>query len=250
MTKVISLSNRKGGVGKTTSCINIGASLNQMKKKVLILDLDPQSNLTQSLGIINPENNIYGALKGHYEIQPIEIMKGFHVIPSVTELAMAELELNNEMAREYFLKEIIDKIKQNYDYVLIDCPPSLGLLTLNALTASDQILVPLQAEYLSTQGLAKLLEIVQMMKKKLNPDLYIGGVFLTQYDDRKKLNKEVFEIVHTHFNTEIFKTKIRNNISLAEAPAFGMDIFRYNSKSNGALDYQALAKEIVTRNKN
>lgn len=250
MTKVISLSNRKGGVGKTTSCINIGASLNQMKKKVLILDLDPQANLSQSLGIINPENNIYGALKGHYEIQPIEIMKGFHVIPSVTELAMAELELNNEMAREYFLKEIIDKIKQNYDYVLIDCPPSLGLLTLNALTASDQILVPLQAEYLSTQGLAKLLEIVQMMKKKLNPDLYIGGVFLTQYDDRKKLNKEVFEIVHTHFNTEIFKTKIRNNISLAEAPAFGMDIFRYNSKSNGALDYQALAKEIVTRNKN
>lgn len=249
MTKVISFSNRKGGVGKTTSTINIGASLNQMKKKVLILDLDPQANLSQSLGIINPENNIYGALKGHYEIEPIEIMKGFHVIPSVTELAMAELELNNEMAREYFLKEIIDKIKQKYDYVLIDCPPSLGLLTLNALTASDQILVPLQAEYLSTQGLAKLLEIVQMMKKKLNPDLYIGGVFLTQYDDRKKLNKEVFEIVHTHFNTEIFKTKIRNNISLAEAPAFGMDIFRYNSKSNGALDYQALAKEIVTRNK-
>ncbi len=250
MTKVISFSNRKGGVGKTTSTINIGASLNQMKKKVLILDLDPQANLSQSLGIVNPENNIYGALKGHYEIKPIEITKGFHVIPSVTELAMAELELNNEMAREYFLKEIIDKIKQNYDYVLIDCPPSLGLLTLNALTASDQILVPLQAEYLSTQGLAKLLEIVQMMKKKLNPDLYIGGVFLTQYDDRKKLNKEVFEIVDSHFKTEIFKTKIRNNISLAEAPAFGMDIFRYNSKSNGALDYQALAKEIVTRNKN
>ncbi len=250
MTQVISFSNRKGGVGKTTSTINIGASLNQMKKKVLILDLDPQANLSQSLGIMDPKNNIYGALKGHYEIQPIEIMKGFHVIPSVTELAMAEMELNNETDREYFLKEIIDKIKHNYDYVLIDCPPSLGLLTSNALTASDQVLVPLQAEYLATQGLSKLLETVQKMKKRLNPNLYIGGVFLTQYDERKNLNKKVLEIVHSHFGTEIFQTKIRNNISLAEAPAKGLDIFRYNATSNGAIDYTSLAKEILIKNKN
>jgi chromosome partitioning protein len=221
-----------------------------MKKKVLILDIDPQSNLSQSLGIMNPENNICGALRGRYEIKPIEIMKGFHIIPSVSELAQAEMELNTETDREYFLKEIIDKIKHSYDYVLIDCPPSLGLLTSNALTASDQVLVPLQAEYLATQGLSKLLETVQKMKKRLNPGLYIGGIFLTQYDERRKLNKKVLETVQTHFGTEIFQTKIRKNTSLAEAPAYGLDIFRYNATCNGAIDYTSLAKEILIKNKN
>jgi chromosome partitioning protein len=247
MSKIIAFANHKGGVGKTTSTINVGAGLNLLKKKVLVIDLDPQSNLSQSLGIVDRENNIYGAIMNDYKAVPVQIMKGFDLIPSTTDLAAAEIELSSKIDREFFLKEMLDEIKDNYDYILIDCPPSLGLLTLNAFTASDEIIVPLQSEYLATRGLSKLVEIINMMNKRLNPNLIIGGVFLTQYDNRKLLNRDVLKVVEDYFKSEIFNTKIRDNVSLAEAPASKLDIFRYNSKSFGADDYKNLSKEILKR---
>jgi len=247
--KVISISNHKGGVGKTTSAINIGAGLNLLKKKVLLIDLDPQANLTQSLGLTNEAINIYGALRGEYKLQPIEILKGLDVIPSTLDLSGAEVELSSEPGREYILKELIEPLRASYDFIIIDSPPSLGLLTINSFTASDEILIPLQAQYLALQGLAKLVEVVDKIKQRLNKGLKVGGVFITQYDSRKVLNRDVVDTIQAHFNDEVFKTKIRDNIALAEAPSQGLDIFRYSSKSNGAEDYLALSKEILKRSK-
>jgi len=249
MSKVISISNHKGGVGKTTSAINIGAGLNLLKKKVLLIDLDPQANLTQSLGLINQERNIYGALKGEYKLEPIEILKGLDIIPSTLDLSGAEIELSSEPGREYILKELIEPLRSSYDFIIIDSPPSLGLLTINSFTASDEILIPLQAQYLALQGLAKLVEVVDKIKGRLNKGLKVGGVFITQYDNRKVLNRDVVETIQAHFKDEVFKTKIRDNIALAEAPAQGLDIFRYNSKTYGAEDYLALSKEVLKRSK-
>ena len=247
MSKVISISNHKGGVGKTTSAINIGAGLNKLKKKVLLIDLDPQANLSQSLGVIEPERTIYGAIRGEYSLQPIEILKGLDLIPSTLDLSGAEIEMSGEAGREYILKELIDPIRDSYDFIIIDSPPSLGLLTINSFTASDEILIPLQAQYLALQGLTKLIEVVDKIKRRLNKELKVGGVFITQYDSRKVLNRDVAETIKAHFKDEVFKTKIRDNIALAEAPANGLDIFRYSPKSYGAEDYLSLSKEILKK---
>jgi chromosome partitioning protein len=249
MSKVISISNHKGGVGKTTSAINIGAGLNRLGKKILLIDLDPQANLTQSLGLINQERNIYGALRGEYKLQPIEILKGLDVIPSTLDLSGAEVELSSEPGREYILKELIQPLRASYDFIIIDSPPSLGLLTINSFTASDEVLIPLQAQYLALQGLAKLVEVIDKIKARLNKGLKVGGVFITQYDNRKVLNRDVVETIQAHFKQEVFKTKVRDNIALAEAPSQGLDIFRYSSKSFGAEDYLALSKEVLKRSK-
>lgn len=248
-SRIISISNHKGGVGKTTSAINIGAGLNLLKKKVLLIDLDPQANLTQSLGLTNQERNIYGALKGEYKLEPITILKGLDIIPSTLDLSGAEIELSSEPGREYILKELIEPLRSSYDFIIIDSPPSLGLLTINSFTASDEILIPLQAQYLALQGLAKLVEVVDKIKGRLNKELKVGGVFITQYDSRKVLNRDVVETIQAHFKDQVFKTKIRDNVALAEAPAQGLDIFRYNSKTNGAEDYLALSKEVLKRSK-
>ena len=245
MSKVISLSNHKGGVGKTTSTINIGAGLNRLKKKVLLIDLDPQANLSQSLGIIEPGKTIYGALKGEYKLEPLEIMPGLDLIPSTLDLSGAEVELSGEPGREYILKELIDPLRGSYDYILIDSPPSLGLLTINAFTASDEVYIPLQAQYLALQGLTKLMEVIDKIKSRLNKTLKVGGVFVTQYDNRKVLNRNVVETIKSHYKDQVFKTAIRDNIALAEAPTQGLDIFRYNLKSYGAEDYLSLCKEIT-----
>ena len=245
MGKIIALSNHKGGVGKTTSTINIGAGLNKLGKKVLLIDLDPQANLSQSLGLIDQERNIYGAIKGEYKPQPIEIIKGLDVIPSTLDLSGAEVELSSEAGREYILRELIEPLRRSYDYILIDSPPSLGLLTINAFTASDEVLIPLQAQYLALQGMSKLIEIIEKIQKRLNKKLKIGGVFITQYDNRKVLNRDVAETIHKHFKNKIFLTVIRDNIALAEAPSQGLDIFRYQAKSYGAEDYLRLCKEIA-----
>jgi chromosome partitioning protein len=247
MSKIISISNHKGGVGKTTSAINIGAGLNKLKKKVLLIDLDPQANLSQSLGVIEPERTIYGAIRGEYSLQPIEILKGLDLIPSTLDLSGAEVEMSGEAGREYILKELIEPLKASYDFILIDSPPSLGLLTINSFTASDSILIPLQAQYLALQGLTKLIEVVDKIKRRLNKELEIGGVFITQYDKRKVLNRDVAETIKAHFKDEVFKTMIRDNIALAEAPANGLDIFRYSPKSYGAEDYLSLSKEILKK---
>lgn len=247
MSKVISISNHKGGVGKTTSTINIGAGLVQLGKKVLLIDLDPQANLSQSLGLTDKEFTIYGAIKGDYPLRPIEVYKGLDVIPSTLDLSGAEVELSSEVGREYILRELIDPLRKSYDYILVDTPPSLGLLTLNSFVASNEIYIPLQAQYLAMQGLAKLMEVIEKITKRLNKDLKVGGIFITQYDSRKVLNKDVVTTIEDHFKDLVFKTKIRDNVALAEAPAQGLDIFRYNAKSNGADDYMDLCKEIKKR---
>jgi len=191
MSKVISISNHKGGVGKTTSAINIGAGLNKLGKKVLLIDLDPQANLSQSLGLIDQDRNIYGAIRGEYKLEPISILKGLDLIPSTLDLSGAEIELSGEAGREYILRELIDPLRGSYDFIIIDSPPSLGLLTINSFTASDEIFIPLQAQYLALQGLAKLMEVVDKIQKRLNKDLKLGGVIVTQYDNRKVLNRDV-----------------------------------------------------------
>lgn len=248
MAITISLSNHKGGVGKTTSTINISAALNQMEKKVLMIDLDPQANLTQSLGIKNPVLTIYDALKGNNKVKPITILKGYDLIPSDLDLSAAEIELSGEAGREYILKEVLQPFSSFYDYIIIDCPPSLGLLTINAFTTSNEVIIPVQAQFLATQGMAKLIEIIEKIQKRLNKSLKLGGVVITQFDNRKVLNRNVVEMINEHFSNKVFNSKIRDNISLAEAPAMSLDIFRYSPKSNGAEDYMSLAKEITMKN--
>jgi len=246
-SKVITLSNHKGGVGKTTSSLNIGAGLNKLGKRVLLIDLDPQSNLSQSLKMVDQINNIYGAIRGQYKAEPIRIRKDLDLIPSTLDLSGAEIELSGEAGREYILKEIIEPFRSSYDYIIIDSPPSLGLLTVNSLTASDLVYIPLQAQFLALQGLSKLLEVVNKIKARLNKELDLGGVIITQYDKRKVLNRDVVDTIESHFRDKVFKTKIRDNISLAEAPSQGVDIFTYDPKSYGALDYLDLCKEIIKR---
>lgn len=249
MGKTIAVSNHKGGVGKTTSVVNIGAALANSKKKVLLVDLDPQANLTQSFGVNKPEGTIYEVLKGEAELLPINIYENLDIIASTLDLSGAEMELSSEAGREYILDEALSKIKDDYDYILIDCPPSLGLLTINALTTSDEVFIPLQSHYLAIKGLTKIIEIVNKVKKRLNKKIEITGVFVTQYDKRKVLHRDVVETILTYFQDKVFNTKIRENIALAEAPSQGLDIFRYSKESNGAEDYGNLVKEILKRHK-
>ena len=251
MSRVIAISNHKGGVGKTTSVVNLGAGLNRLGEKVLLIDLDAQANLSQSLGFIEPERNIYGAIRGLYplreSIQQITGLSGFDVIPSTLDLSGAEIELVNETGREYILRDLLEPVRQDYSYILIDCPPSLSLLTVNALTVADEVFIPLQAQYLALQGLTKLMEVIGKIQKRLNKDLRIGGVFITQYDRRKILNRNVVEAITSHFPEQVFQTKIRDNIALAEAPTSQLDIFRYSETSKGAEDYLELSKEILNK---
>ena len=243
MSKVISISNHKGGVGKTTTALNIGAGLQQMGKSVLLIDLDPQANLSQSLRIDNQERNIYGSLKGKYALEPVTIRPGISVVPSTLDLSGAEIELAGEPGREYILKELIDPLRSAYDYIIIDSPPSLGLLTINAFTASDQIIIPVQAEFLALQGLTKLTEVIDKIRSRLNKGLTIAGILITQYDNRKVLNRDVVTSITGRYKELVFNTKIRDNVALAEAPTQGLDIFSYSPKSNGAEDYLALCVE-------
>jgi chromosome partitioning protein len=247
MIKCIAFSNHKGGVGKTTSTVNIGAGLSLLKKKVLLVDLDPQGNLSQCLGVNSASKNIYGFVKKQYPLEPVNVIKNLDILPSNVDLAGLEIELNTEPGREYVIKELIEKVSANYDFILIDCPPSLGLLTLNAFTAATKVIIPLQAEYLAMHGLSKLIEVVSKIQTRINPNLDIEGVIITQYDKRKILNKDIAATVGDHFGNKVFKTFIRDNISLAEAPSSGLDIFRYNPNSNGAEDYLNLSKEILIR---
>ena len=244
---VISLLNHKGGVGKTTSAINIGAGLVELGKRVLLLDLDPQANLTLSLGIPRQKSSIYEALRGESELVPYTVKDGLDVVTSTLDLSGAEMELINEAGREYILKELLEVVIEDYDYVIIDCPPSLGLLTLNALTSSRYVFIPLQTEFLALQGLAKIKQIVDKVRFRLNKQLEIGGVIATMYDHRKVLNRDVVETIKKYFGEKVFKTYIRDNVALAEAPAQRKDIFAYNKSSNGAKDYLSLCREILDR---
>jgi chromosome partitioning protein len=245
MTKIIAISNHKGGVGKTTSTVNIGAGIAMKGKQVLLIDLDPQANLTQCLGITDPEETIYGALRGEYHIPIVKVNENLFVTPSTLDLASVEMELSTKIAREVILKKMIEKVANNFDFIFIDCPPSLGLITVNAFAAANEIFIPLQAQFLALHGLDKLTDIIALVKENLNPELKVGGVFITQYDSRKILNRDIAESVSNYFNGNIFTTFIRDNVALAEAPIHGIDIFRYDPKSNGAKDYDNLISEFL-----
>ena len=247
MGKIISLLNHKGGVGKTTCTINIGAGLVELGKKVLLIDLDPQANLSLSLGAPRLPNTIYEAIRGESELEPYTVREGLDIITSTLDLSGAEMELINEAGREYILRELFEPIKDDYDYILIDCPPSLGLLTLNALTSSDSVFIPLQTEFLALQGLAKIKQVIQKVKFRLNKELEIGGVIATMFDKRKVLNRDVVETIKKYFGDLVFDAIIRDNVALAEAPAKRSDIFTYSKRSIGAADFLALSKEILER---
>ncbi len=250
MTKIIAVLNHKGGVGKTTTTINLAAALQQKKKRVLAIDMDGQANLTESFGLsIEEEQTVYGAMKGKYPLPLVETAGGVTVVPSCLDLSAAEAELINEPGRELILSGLIAKSldHRKFDYILIDCPPSLGLLTLNALTAADYLIIPVQAQaqFLAMRGMAKIMNVIATVQERLNPKLAIGGIVITQFDKRKTLNKSVAELVKDSFCDKVFKTVIRDNVSLAEAPIKGKNIFEYSKNSNGAKDYMALAQEVL-----
>lgn len=247
MATVISLLNHKGGVGKTTSAINIGAALVELGKKALLIDLDPQANLTVSLGISRQKYTIYESLRGESELIPYTVKDGLDIITSTLDLSSAEMELINEAGREYILRELLSPLDDEYDFIIIDCPPSLGLLTLNALTSSRYVYIPLQTEFLALQGLAKIKQVIDKVKVRLNKKLEIGGVIATMYDSRKVLNRDVVATIKKYFGKKVFDTMIRDNVALAEAPAQRQDIFDYNKRSPGAKDYLNLAREIIER---
>ncbi len=245
--KTIAFTNQKGGVGKTTSTVNVGAGLCKQGKKVLLVDLDPQANLTYSLRMSSNrlDTSIYDVLKGRAEPDEAIIHhNGFDIMPSSIDLSGAETEFANEPARETLLKHSLNKLSKEYDYILVDCPPNLGFLTLNAFTAVNEVFIVLQSEYLALHGLSKLMDVVQVVKERLNPDIEITGIICTLFDSRKNLNLEVVDHIKDYFGDKVFDTIIRDNVALAEAPSHHKTIFEYDPNSYGAEDYRKLAKEI------
>jgi len=250
MQKIIAFINQKGGVGKTTTCLSVGAGLALRGKKVLLIDTDPSGNLTKSAGIklsddmpttyevLKETTNINDALQkaqyGEYDVLPADSM-----------LSGADVELSNIPGREMLLKEAIAQLSKSYDYILIDCPPSLNTISLMGLTAAQNIIVPVQAEYLALDGIAQLTETISLVRKRMNPHLEISGVLVTFYDSRKLLNREVLKSLTTAFHNKVYQTTISNNVALAEAPSYGKDIFAYKPQSKGALQYMSLIEEIL-----
>ncbi len=245
--KIISLFNQKGGVGKTTSAVNIGAGLAQLGQRVLLIDMDPQANLSISLGFAADESglSVYELLDGKVStVQTIRSRNGLEVITSAIQLAGAELQFAGVPGREMLLRDALRDLA-DYDFVFIDCPPSLGLLTLNALTASHGIIIPIQAEFLPLQGLVQLMETVAIVKRRLNPVLDIIGVITTFYDPRKVLQRQVMDRIKERFGRKVYSSTIRVNVALAEAPSTGKSIFEYQPDSHGAKDYLSLCREIL-----
>jgi chromosome partitioning protein len=247
--RVVALINQKGGVGKTTSAVNIGAGLARLGKKVLLIDLDPQAHLTYALGLAahGLPKTIYELLKGEAAVPDILQRRGdMDLLPSSLNLSGADIELGGVAGREYLLKEALQSLK-GYHIVLIDCPPSLGLLTLNALTTARDVWIPVQTEFFALQGMSKLLDTLQLVQKRLNKSLALTGIIGTLYDARKNLSREVVEKIRGTFGDKLFRTLIRDNVALAEAPSHGKTIFEYQPASHGAADYLALCREIVRR---
>ena len=252
MGKIISVANQKGGVGKTTTTINLSTMLAKKGKKVLLIDADPQGNATSGVGAEKDvEFSTYDILVGEVEMDEVvekTVIKNLLVCPSNINLAGAEVELVSMMSREQRLKEKLEKIKNNFDYILIDCPPSLGLITLNAFTASDSVLIPVQCEYYALEGLGQLLNTINLLKKHLNKDIEIEGALLTMYDARTNLSNQVVKEVKKYFNDKVYKTVIPRNVRLSEAPSYGMPITEYDPRSKGAKMYEKFTKEFLKTN--
>ncbi|MBS5523725.1 MAG: ParA family protein [Clostridiales bacterium] len=252
MGRIIAVANQKGGVGKTTTAINLSACLAEKNKKVLTIDIDPQGNTTSGLGVDKNvvENTVYELFLDECNLSDCiqsSVMDNLSVIPSNINLSGAEIELISMENKEYLLREKLDTIKQNYDFIIIDCPPSLNLLTVNAMVASDTVLVPIQCEYYALEGLSQLMHTIDLITERLNPKLEIEGVVFTMYDARTNLSSQVVENVKENLNKKIYKTIIPRNVRLAEAPSYGMPINLYDSKSAGAEAYRFLAEEVIER---
>ena len=251
-TKIVAIINQKGGVGKSTTAINLAAALGEMGKQVLLVDLDPQGNCSSGLGIEKSliQQCIYDVLLNDVPIEDViipDITEGVDIAPATINLAGAEVELVAEMARENRLKDAVGSMRGRYDFVLVDCPPSLGLLTVNALVAADKLLIPIQCEFYALEGVTKLLESMKRVKSRLNPTLDIYGILLTMYDSRTTLSKQVVDEVREYFGRLVFSTPIPRTVKLSEAPSFGQPITQYDPKGRGALSYIELAKEVISR---
>jgi len=252
MSRVVAIANQKGGVGKTTTAVNLGACLGDLGRSVLLIDLDPQGNATSGIGIDRRKIgvSIYDCLVR--DIEPVKALRatewrGLWVIPSALDLAGADIELVNMPERETRLRKVVGKLRDNYDYTVIDCPPSLGLLTVNALTAADSVLIPIQCEYYALEGLSQLLNIIKLVRNRLNSSLDLEGVLLTMFDGRTNLSLEVADDVKKYFREKVYQTIIPRNVRLSEAPSHGKPIAAYDSKSKGAEVYRELAEEVVRR---
>lgn len=251
MAKIIGIANQKGGVGKTTTAVNLAAALGVLEKKVLLIDADPQANATSGLGVEEVRNSTYHLLEHSQDaINCIQKTSSpnLDIIPSHIDLVAAEIELVDKEKREYMLKEALEPILDNYDYIIIDCAPSLGLITINALTASDSVIVPIQCEYFALEGLGKLLNTIKTVQTLHNPKLDIEGLLLTMYDGRLRLSNQVVEEVNMHFPEMVFETVISRNVRLSEAPSFGESILNYDAESKGAIQYLQLSEEVLLRN--
>ncbi len=253
MGKVIALANQKGGVGKTTTAINLGASLAVLDYKVLLIDADPQANATSGTGfdIRSIKTSIYECLND--DIDPKSIIlnsdtEGFDIIPSHIDLVGSEIEMLDQPNREYMLKKVTEKVKEDYDFVLIDCSPSLGLITVNALTAADSVIMPVQCEYFALEGLGKLLNTIKIIQNRLNTSLEIEGFLLTMYDARLRLSNQVVDEVRKHFQSMVFETIIQRNIKLGESPSYGKPVVMYDANSKGAVNHLNLARELLQKN--
>jgi len=251
MTQIISIANQKGGVGKTTTTVNLGACLALLKQRILLVDMDAQGNATSGLGVVKSElvSDIYNVLVNENSINEAIVptsRENMWLVPATIELAGAEIELINMLAREMRLKSALKEIVADYDYILIDCPPSLGHLTINAFTASDSILIPVQSEYYALEGLTQLLNTIRLVQKHFNPELKIEGVLLTMYDGRTNLGVDIVNEVRSYFNDKVYRTVIPRNVRLAESPSHGLSIVDYDPNSKGAKAYTGLAREVIT----